>query len=342
MNQEREWNEYLNHAKEVIHLCKSITKKWGEHIISLDYYIEKELLKERKNIFEEEYKEIKEIILWRYFINIMIKIEEIDKKNIISYDFTTETMRPSYCLFIDDISKSILFLFKGTSSINDIITDLNVSIQPFEDGHVHQGMYESAKWFDQKFKEKILKLKEKTNYSLKLIGHSLGSGVASILTILWKDIENIKCYSFGCPSVLSLNLSEKYSSFIISIINGDDIVPLLSLSSIDHLRKNVELFHQEYQIYNQFSNFRKIISYFLSNNEYNNNPFIELIDLSEKKDIPLFPCGTIYHIKNQNNFISIYKSFPHLYNEIIFTNNCKHDHNLSSYKSNLFNYILKK
>lgn len=235
-------------------------------------------------------------------------------------------------------------MLRGTRTLSDIVTNLHVSSKSFEDGYCHQGMLESSKWFDKNLKDLIQKSLIK-DYSLKIIGHSLGSGVASILTVLWKDIFkdfNIKCYAFGNPSVFSLNLSLKYSNLITTIINGEDIVPRLSVNSIENLRKKVTQFHKEN--YKELSNLRKFASFIFNNNERDiHNPYIEVVDLTKDLNItPLFPAGNIYHILKKDSEIFIIKSNQEFYKEIIFTNNCKEDHHISSYKDVLFNYQFNK
>lgn len=65
------------------------------------------------------------------------------------------------------------------------------------------------------------------SYGLNIVGHSLGAGVATLLTIfLIEKIEvlgginsdSIQCFAIAPPRVLSLNLAKKYASNVNSVI----------------------------------------------------------------------------------------------------------------------------
>jgi hypothetical protein len=301
----------------------------------------------------------REILMWRYYINIMFHVFKesfedlfkdtlIKKQDILTFKMDTDTMRPAYCLLVDNGTKSILVLLRGTQTVSDLITDLHYSAKPFKGGYCHHGMLTSAQWFDRLLKPYILKaLKDYPGYEVKIIGHSLGSGVGVVLTILWAEELSPKCYAYGCPSVVSLDLAEKYSNYITSIINGDDIVPRLSMVTLDELRVRVELFNRENLIHDKFTGWRKIASYVLSGGYWNNDkndvvdPYVEVVDLStldNSKEIALFPCGSVYQIYHENEKVSIFQVKPINYNQIVFTDSCKQDHHLAEYRSILFKY----
>jgi len=62
----------------------------------------------------------------------------------------------------------------------------------------------------------------------------LGGGIAAVLTIMLKNVDNefhappgfkIECYCFAPPSSLDIELSKVYEDCIFSFINNNDIVP---------------------------------------------------------------------------------------------------------------------
>jgi pimeloyl-ACP methyl ester carboxylesterase len=77
------------------------------------------------------------------------------------------------------------------------------------------------------------------NYELHIIGHSLGAGVAILLTLLL-DLDprftgNVRCTAFSPPPVLSLELARSSAALVDSFIVEDDIIPRLSIASINRL-----------------------------------------------------------------------------------------------------------
>lgn len=62
-------------------------------------------------------------------------------------------------------------------------------------------------------------------------GHSLGAGVASILTLLIKlsdgfKFPNLVCYAFSPPgSLFSFPLAQYCKEFITAVVIGNDLVP---------------------------------------------------------------------------------------------------------------------
>ena len=70
-------------------------------------------------------------------------------------------------------------------------------------------------------------------YSLVLLGHSLGAGVAALLHAHWllgrsdPFLETPlagKCYAFACPCVCDANLGAALAASVTSVVHTDDIV----------------------------------------------------------------------------------------------------------------------
>lgn len=81
--------------------------------------------------------------------------------------------------------------------------------------------------------------KNTTSYTIVLVGHSLGAGVCSILSILLKQSKfpDLVCYAYAPPGgLLSYELVEYSKSFITSVVLGKDIVPRLGLRQMESLR----------------------------------------------------------------------------------------------------------
>eukprot|EP01080_Neovahlkampfia_damariscottae_P004271 gene4271-7607_t len=302
---------------------------WHQNIVNLDAFIRDEIKKEQDlSEFLKKSKKFKckqsEVFLWRKLMYMTEKlfngekIEEIYKSKIIkeedvlTFNLKPEQMRPAYLIWTNHEENIIYLFLRGSRSITDVVTDLNCSCVSFKNGFCHEGFLKSAQWFDKHLKSIIEENLNLTNYKLRIVGHSLGSGVGAVLTEIWKeDFKNLECYAFACPSVLSLDLAEKTSDHIFTFVNEFDMIPRLSIFTVKELRNKVEEFEKNNV---QFLNsWRAKATKFLENGknwltkEEENNPFIEIIDLTkieEKKEeidlmnsiVPLYPAGRIYQM----------------------------------------------
>ena len=72
-------------------------------------------------------------------------------------------------------------------------------------------------------------------------GHSLGAGVATILSLKLKsDYPDIRCIAYSPPGgLVSERLSEYTKSFVLSVVVGDDIIPRLGVYSIHSLKADI-------------------------------------------------------------------------------------------------------
>jgi hypothetical protein len=84
-------------------------------------------------------------------------------------------------------------------------------------------------------------LNEYKDYRLRIIGHSLGAGIASILALLLRPKhKRLRCLAFSPPGcVMSENLADESKRFTHSYVLGDDIVPRMSIEGFELLRDSV-------------------------------------------------------------------------------------------------------
>ncbi|KAK6012667.1 triacylglycerol lipase, partial [Ostertagia ostertagi] len=80
-----------------------------------------------------------------------------------------------------------------------------------------------------------------TNYQLVVCGHSLGAGVASLLTLLLKqEYPDVRCFAFAPPGcVISENGLHEMEQHVMSIVSGDDVVSRISFHAMQRLRIKV-------------------------------------------------------------------------------------------------------
>ena len=79
------------------------------------------------------------------------------------------------------------------------------------------------------------------NYSLLIVGHSLGAGVAFLLALLLKPAyPTLKCYGYGTPgSLVDSNLAQSSEGWMTSVVLDDDLIARLGVGSLNHLRDQV-------------------------------------------------------------------------------------------------------
>ncbi|KAK9850115.1 hypothetical protein WJX84_010104, partial [Apatococcus fuscideae] len=175
----------------------------------------------------------------------------LEPDDVVSFRATSDHLQPAYCLARSVQHRQILLVVRGTKSIYDALTNLAGAYEAVEGGFAHHGMLKSAQWLLEREGHRLRSLlQQHPGYELRLIGHSLGGGTASLLCWLlhnmppdmpdWKPhLSSISCIAFACPPVLTSDLARSCSGHTTSIISQHDMVPRTSLSSLEELRKEI-------------------------------------------------------------------------------------------------------
>ncbi|XVE78640.1 hypothetical protein DITRI_Ditri13aG0162900 [Diplodiscus trichospermus] len=147
---------------------------------------------------------------------------------------------PPYLIYADHSRKEIVLAIRGLNLVKEsdykLLLNNRLGMQMFDGGYVHHGLLKSAVWLLNEESENLKRVWEETGreYQMIFAGHSLGSGVAALLTVVVVNHrhrlggiprDNIRCYALAPVRCMSLNLAVKYADVIHSIVLQDDFAP---------------------------------------------------------------------------------------------------------------------
>ncbi|KAI4324937.1 hypothetical protein MLD38_030378 [Melastoma candidum] len=151
----------------------------------------------------------------------------------------THGQAPPYILYLDHDHADIVLAVRGLNLAKEsdyyMLLDNKLGRKKFDGGYVHNGLLKAAVWvLDNECK--ILKelLEEYPNYTLTFVGHSLGSGVVAMLTmIVVKNLDKVggierkrvRGFAVAPARCMSLNLAVRYADVINSVALQDDFLP---------------------------------------------------------------------------------------------------------------------
>ncbi|KAL2334725.1 hypothetical protein Fmac_015938 [Flemingia macrophylla] len=151
----------------------------------------------------------------------------------------TSGRAPPYILYLDHEHADIVLAIRGLNLAKEsdyaVLLDNRLGKKKFDGGYVHNGLLKAAGWVLDAECEVLRELVEKhPNYTLTFVGHSLGSGVAAMLTMVvvqnrhrLGNIERkrVRCYAIAPARCMSLNLAVRYADVINSVVLQDDFLP---------------------------------------------------------------------------------------------------------------------
>ncbi|KAJ7969937.1 Sn1-specific diacylglycerol lipase alpha [Quillaja saponaria] len=151
----------------------------------------------------------------------------------------TQGRAPPYILYLDHDHADIVVAIRGLNMAKEsdyaVLLDNKLGKKKFDGGYVHNGLLKAAGWVLDAECEVLKELVEKyPSYTLTFAGHSLGSGVATLLAMVvvqnrdkLSNIERrrVRCYAVAPARCISLNLAVRYADVINSVVLQDDFLP---------------------------------------------------------------------------------------------------------------------
>ena len=134
-------------------------------------------------------------------------------------------MNDTQC-FIGSSPSFTLISFRGTESLRDWLTDLNVVSIEREYGRLHRGFFSAFEDVREQLEDRI---RDAGSLPLMLTGHSLGGALATVAAAEWHgmfDMQSI--YTYGQPAIgkgsfgsfFEANLGDQ----LFRIVNDDDVI----------------------------------------------------------------------------------------------------------------------
>eukprot|EP00455_Lapot_gusevi_P017279 TRINITY_DN1917_c0_g2_i1.p1 TRINITY_DN1917_c0_g2~~TRINITY_DN1917_c0_g2_i1.p1 ORF type:complete len:781 (+),score=164.57 TRINITY_DN1917_c0_g2_i1:145-2343(+) len=181
-------------------------------------------------------------------INAFLTRTQIPSSDLLHANLLTDFAQVVYYVSVDRVKKTVVIALRGTMSLQDALTDAFALPETLEkygiSGVAHAGMTRAAAWVMDDIKQKGIMetfLKDNPEYGVRVVGHSLGAGTASLLALfLQQQYPSLQCYAYASPLLFDYKLAKRCKSFITSVVYADDVICRLSLMSLRKLKDQMK------------------------------------------------------------------------------------------------------
>jgi len=285
-----------------------------------------------------------------------MELTGIKEEDIVLTKWRSGHFAPGHFIVIDHSEKAVILTIRGTFHAKDCLTDLVANYEPFLGGCAHAGILMAARQLYQDLCPVLIELLSKNpTYELRVIGHSLGAGTATLFTMMLQQDHKIPvhCYAFAPPAIVSLDVAKQFNNTITSVVLNDDIVPRLSFGSLEDLKHVIT-----HLLSQTDSNTARLFQFLSAGNNLGQSLTKRLStyfhcdpkpDLGTKNIVlspRLYPAGTVYHIFNSENknglnvkYNKIEESDPSLFGDIVISHSMFMDHMPDAYENALLNLV---
>lgn len=152
---------------------------------------------------------------------------------------------PAWCLAVRISTKAALLSIRGSVTQADWVINSDIEPAPIDGGLCHHGMLAAARAIlDDCGCLKLIDRLFEQGYDLKLVGHSLGAGVAVLMTHLLgpnsrRTGRALDCVAYATPACVSPDLADALRTNVLSVVHRDDLVPRLSDATCARLAKDL-------------------------------------------------------------------------------------------------------
>ncbi|XP_032242701.1 diacylglycerol lipase-beta isoform X2 [Nematostella vectensis] len=178
---------------------------------------------------------------------------ELRNEDLFYCSYHNKLYEIPFYVALDRDKKTVVVSIRGTLSMKDTLTDLtghgeDIHIEGLDGGMAHKGMYLSATYIkgqliDHGILQEAFDEAAKTgeSYRLVVVGHSLGAGTASVLSVLLKPMyPDLQCFAYSNPSCLNESACTRTEDYIMSVIVGKDVVPRMGVKNLNTLKRDLE------------------------------------------------------------------------------------------------------
>ncbi|KAK1343593.1 hypothetical protein QTO34_016373 [Cnephaeus nilssonii] len=180
----------------------------------------------------------------------VLRVTGLQHRDFIHMSFHDKVYELPFLVVLDHKKECVVVAVRGTLSLQDILTDLSAETENLDlgcevqDCSAHKGMSQAAKYLYRRLvSDGILSqaFSVAPEYRLVIVGHSLGAGAAVLLAMMLRGTyPHVRCYAFSPPrGLLSKSLYEYSKDFTVSLVLGKDVVPRLSVTTMEDLKKKI-------------------------------------------------------------------------------------------------------
>ncbi|KAH8927873.1 hypothetical protein BT69DRAFT_1277642 [Atractiella rhizophila] len=206
-----------------------------------------------------------QLLTGQHDISVLSHLGELEPSSISSESTYQRKglQMPRFFIVSDKRNKSIIVVIRGSMSLSDLATDLTCESREFEfqweEGRresfkVHEGILSIAVQLGhpQGALTKAVRraMEQHEGFEVKLVGHSLGAGVTSLLGLMWASPVtcrttgigglspnvSLQVYAFAPPCCMDAGLSAKSRELIHCFVYGTDLISRLSLGHVRDIR----------------------------------------------------------------------------------------------------------
>ena len=183
----------------------------------------------------------------------------LDEADLVYAQLRSGFTETPYCILLDHQWQSVVVAIRGTFSLEDCVTDVLIEPEPLQQlgqefgfdasgQYCHGGVLACVRnvysdllrhgWLDQLLSNSDASYPD---YTLRLVGHSLGAAACTLLSYMLRPMfPTLRCVNYSPPGcTLTWEMATGCKEWCNSFVLDTDLVPRLSLDSMDRLRDEI-------------------------------------------------------------------------------------------------------